>query len=438
MNTKREYFSSQIGFILACVGSAVGLGNLWLFPLRLGQYGGAAFLIPYLLFVYLIGTTGLMGEYGLGRFAGKGAMGAYDKVLRKNGYLFGRTMGTFPVLISFGIVIFYSVVSSWVIRYFFESLFPSFLEKPDFGTHFGGLFEPGPAFFWLAICLGIISLILMRGISAGIEKLNKIMMPGLFLLLLILIFRSLSLNGAGEGLKFLFNPDWSQLLNPITWAMALGQAFFSVSLTGAGMVVYGSYLSRSTDIPYSALLTVNMDTLAAIAAALVIIPAVFAFGLDPASGPPLLFVTMPEVFKNMPGGFIFAILFFLGVLFAAISSLISLMEVVVEGMMDQFNTNRKFSVLLIASLTFVLAIPLSVNLDRLSIIIDFFSIYLLPIGAVLAGLVFFVINPIGQTREEINQGSRYPVGKWWEPLARYVFIGISLLIVVLQILFQIG
>ncbi len=438
MSNNREHFNTQIGFILACVGSAVGLGNLWLFPWRLGQYGGAAFLIPYLLFVYLIGVTGLMGEYGLGRMTGKGPMGAYDHVLRKRGFLFGRTMGTYPVIITFLITIFYSVVTAWVVRYVWEAIFPSFLDKPDFGAHFNELFETSPAIIWLGVCLLIIGLILGRGVTKGIEGINRIIMPALFLVLLIMIVRSATLPGAGKGFEYLLSPDWSQLTKPITWAMALGQAFFSVSLMGAAMVVYGSYLSRDTDVPYSSFLTASFDTVAALAAALVIIPAVFAFGIDPAAGPPLVFVTMPEVFKNMPGGYIFSMMFFVGVLFAAISSLMSIMEVVVDGFMDQFNTSRKFSVAIVATLAFILGIPLAVDLDNLSLIVDFVSIYLMPIGAVLAGVVFFAINPISETRNEINVGSKYPVGKWWEPIARYIFIGVSLLVVILQMLYQVG
>lgn len=434
----REHFNTQIGFILACVGSAVGLGNLWMFPWRLGQYGGAAFLIPYLLFVYLIGVTGLMGEYGLGRMTGKGPMGAFDQVLRKKGMLFGRTMGSYPVIITFLITIFYSVVTAWVVRYVWESFFPSFLEKQDFGAHFNSLFEGGPAILWLGVCLLIVALILGRGVSKGIEGINRIMMPALFGVLLIMIIRSVTLEGAGEGLRYLLSPDWSQLTKPITWAMALGQAFFSVSLMGAAMVVYGSYLSKDTDIPYSSFITASFDTMAALAASLVIIPAVFAFGIDPAAGPPLVFVTMPEVFKSMTGGYFFSIIFFVGVLFAAISSLMSIMEVVVDGFMDQFNTSRKLSVGVIAGIAFVLGIPLALDIDNLTIIIDFVSIYLMPIGAVLAALVFFVINPIKETREEINMGSNNPVGKWWEPLARYVFIGVSILVVILQMLYQVG
>ena len=264
------------------------------------------------------------------------------------------------------------------------------------------------------------------------------MMPTLFILLLGLIIRSLTLEGSSAGLAYLFEPDWSKLAEPITWAMALGQAFFSVSLMGAGMVVYGSYLEKDTDVPYSAFLTAGLDTMAALAAALVIIPSVFAFGLDPAAGPPLVFITMPEVFQNMPAGYILSILFFLGVLFAAISSLISLTEVVVDGLIDQLNVNRKMAVFIVAALAFVLGIPLAVNLDRLSLIVDFVSIYLMPLGAVMAGFVFFVINPISETRNEINSGSKYPVGPWWEYLAKYGFVGISLLVVILQILYQVG
>ena len=340
----RDTFVTRWGFILACAGSAVGLGNLWMFPWRLGEYGGAAFLVPYLLFVYILGTTGLMGEFAFGRWAGKGAMGAYDKALRERGLRFGRLLGAYPVLTLLGVLVFYLIVTGWVLRYFIATLTGAlFVAGPpeDYFNQFSG--HP-QSIVWQFLAVILTGGILVFGISKGIERASKVMMPLLLGLLLVLLVRSVTLPGSMEGIRYLFVPDWSYLLKPITWGMALGQAFFSVSLTGAGMLVYGSYLTGEFDIPNAAVNTVTLDTLMALMAALIIMPATFAYGIDPAAGPPLLFITLVSVFTNMPGGQLVAVLFFLGVLFAALTSLLAIKEAVVEAAMDQFSWTRRTSV----------------------------------------------------------------------------------------------
>ncbi len=424
--------------MLACTGSAVGLGNLWMFPWRLGQFGGAAFLIPYLVFVYVLGTTGLMGEFGLGRWAAKGPMGAFDRVLRDRGRRFGRLLGAYPVLGIAGVMIFYGVVCGWTLRYLVASVSGGYLRADSAAAYFNQFAGRPESVFWQALAIVLAVGVLAFGISHGIERANKVLIPALFVLFLVLLIRVAMLPGAGEGLRYLLVPDWSHLLRPITWGMALGQAFFTVSLSGAGMVVFGSYLRRDADVPRSAVQTVTFDTGAALLASLIVMPAAFAYGLDPAAGPSLLFITVPEIFRAMPGGQVFGILFFLSVFMAAVSSLLAMKEVVVEALMDQLGWGRVASVAAVAGVAIVCGLPLAVNMVWFGRFVNLITVYLAPAGAVLAGIMFFWVYGVDRARQEINAGAKRPVGRWWNPVAKYVFVGVASLVVVLQIAFRIG
>jgi NSS family neurotransmitter:Na+ symporter len=434
----RDTFQSRSGFILASAGSAVGLGNLWMFPWRLGEYGGAAFLLPYLVFVYVLGTTGLMGEFAFGRWAEKGAVGAYDKVLKEKGLGFGRILGAYPILTLLGVLIFYLIVTGWVLRYFIASLGGGLLETGPPEDYFNQFSGHTQSISWQLLAVVLTGGILVFGISRGIERASKIMMPVLLVLLLILLVRSVTLPGAMEGIRYLLVPDWSYLLKPITWGMALGQAFFSVSLTGAGMLVYGSYLKKDFDIPDAALSTVTLDSLMAIMAALIIMPAAFAYQIDPAAGPPLLFITLVKVFQNMPGGHVISILFFTGVLFAALSSLLAIMEAVVEAAIDQFSWSRRTSVLVIGALAFLCGIPLAINQGAFDKFVDLITVYLVPVGAAIAAILFFWVLGVKKARAEVNLGAKKPVGAWWEPVAKYLFVVVAVLIIGLSMAFRVG
>ncbi len=435
---KRDQFTSNTGFVLASVGAAIGLGNIWMFPWRLGQFGGAAFLIPYLVFVYLLARTGLMGEYGLGRWANRGPVGALDKIYREKGMKIGGYLGAYPVVVTWGVFLFYAVVAGWILRYLFLAWGGTFLQEQDTAAYFGAFAGSKASVYWMIVNIALTSVILLFGISRGIERVNRILMPVLLVLLLILLVRSLTLPGAIRGIEYLLHPDWKVLLDPLTWGMALGQAFFTVSLAGSGMVVYGSYLKPDADIPKAAFQTVTFDTLAAFLAALVIMPAVFAYDLDPAAGPPLLFITLPELFGSMPQGQIFGGIFFLGVFFAAISSLVSMKEVADEALMDRMGWSRRFTVITVALVSIVACLPLALDMAFFTATVDFITIYLVPLGALIAAISFFWVLGIKRARAEINKGSDHPMGVWWELVAKYLFVGVALIIVVLQILYQVG
>ena len=349
---KNGNFKSTVGFVLACVGSAVGMGNIWMFPYRLGQYGGAAFLIPYLIFIALFGLVGLSAEFALGRMAKTGTLGAYAYCWKNK---FGKYIGWLPLLGSLGIAIGYSVILGWVFRSIQGVLTNELLTNdiPAFFTNMTQSFSNVPCHF---LVLFITCLLLFTSATNAIEKVNKVLMPAFFILFIILAIRVSLFNGAIEGYKFLFVPKWEYLLNKETWIMAMGQAFFSLSITGSGMIVYGAYLKDDVDIPKASMQTAIFDTIAAMLAALAIMPAVFSFGIDPVSGPSLMFLTLPEVFKQMPLGNFFALFFFISVAFAGITSLINMLEAVCESWQNRFHISRKKAVLLCGIITFIISV----------------------------------------------------------------------------------
>lgn len=432
-NESRDLFTSKAGFILACIGSAVGMGNIWMFPYRVGQFGGAAFLIPYILFIVLLGCTGLMGEFAFGRMTQSGPIGSFKKALETKDKKGGGLFGVIPVLGAFGIAVGYAVVVGWFIKFLVGSISGEALNAVDSGAYFGAIAGPFGSVVWHFLALLITALILLLGVSNGIEKVNKIMMPTFYILFLILLIRVLMLDGAMDGINYLFVPKWEYLSQPKTWIYALGQAFFSLSIAGSGMIVYGSYLKRDIDIPNSAKNTVIFDTLAALTAGLVIIPAVFAFNLDPTAGPPLLFITLPSVFKLMPFGRIFAIVFFISVLFASITSLMNLLEVPIEAIQSNLKLSRKLSVILVCFLAFLFGLFVE-NGDILGKWMDFVSIYIIPLGAFIAAIMFFWVIGIDKAKSEIESGSKKLLGSWFNPMAKYVYVFLTLIVFIAGIL----
>lgn len=431
---KRDSFTSKKGFILACIGSAVGMGNIWLFPYRTGEFGGFTFLIPYLIFVLVLGITGVIGEMAFGRAAKSGPIGAFKKALESRGKKHGDIIGVVPVIGGLGIAIGYSVVVGWILKFLVGSLRGDIFLQKESGEYFGTVAKSFGSLNWHIIALILTFIIMTFGISKGIEKLNKIIMPLFFLLFIILAVRVFTLEGSGEGYKFLFYPKWNELANVKIWIYALGQAFFSLSLAGSGTLVYGSYLNNKEDILNSAKYVAIFDTIAAILAAIVIIPAVFVFKINPTAGPSLMFITMPDIFDKMPLGNLFAIIFFTAVFLGAISSLVNLFEAPIEALEYKFNMSRKQSVIMVALLAVGVGVFLE-NPDRLSTWMDIVSIYLIPIGALLAGVMFYWVYGSNFAREQIQLGRDKKIGKWLEPMSKYVFCGLTILVLTLGIFY---
>ena len=428
---KNGNFKSTVGFVLACVGSAVGMGNIWMFPYRLGQYGGAAFLIPYLIFIALFGLVGLSAEFALGRMAKTGTLGAYAYCWKNK---FGKYIGWLPLLGSLGIAIGYSVILGWVFRSIqgvvTNELFTN--NIPAFFTNMTQSFSNVPCHF---LVLFITCLLLFTSATNAIEKVNKILMPAFFILFIFLAIRVSLFDGAIEGYKFLFVPKWEYLLNKETWIMAMGQAFFSLSITGSGMIVYGAYLKDDVDITKASMQTAIFDTIAAMLAALAIMPAVFSFGIDPVSGPSLMFLTLPEVFKQMPLGNFFALFFFISVSFAGITSLINMLEAVCESWQNRFNISRKKAVLLCGIITFIISVCIE-NGDIVGQWMDVVTIYIIPFAALLGAITIYYVLGWNDLKQELDKGRKKPVGPTFKFLGKYVYVFLAIIILILGILYN--
>ncbi len=428
---KNGNFKSTVGFVLACVGSAVGMGNIWMFPYRLGQYGGAAFLIPYLIFIALFGLVGLSAEFALGRMAKTGTLGAYAYCWKNK---FGKYIGWLPLLGSLGIAIGYSVILGWVFRsiqgVLTNELFTNSI--PAFFTNMTQSFSNVPCHF---LVLFVTCLLLFTSATNAIEKANKVLMPAFFILFIILAIRVSLFNGAIEGYKFLFVPKWEYLLNKETWIMAMGQAFFSLSITGSGMIVYGAYLKDDVDIPKASMQTAIFDTIAAMLAALAIMPAVFSFGIDPVSGPSLMFLTLPEVFKQMPLGNFFALFFFVSVAFAGITSLINMLEAVCESWQNRFHISRKKAVLLCGIITFIVSVCIE-NGDIVGKWMDVVTIYIIPFAALLGAITIYYVLGWNALKQELDKGRKKPVGPTFKFLGKYVYVFLAIIILILGILYN--
>lgn len=431
---KRELFSSKFGFILSCVGAAVGLGNIWMFPYKLGENGGAVFLIPYFIFVILLGTVGLMAEFSFGRQFRVGSMTSIRNIFKEKNIKGGSILSIIPTIGLTGIFMFYTVVIGWILKYFFISLTGE-ISTIDTTSYFSTFTNSNSVVFWHGLAVLITLLIVSFGISKGIERVNKIIIPLLFIIFILLTLKSISLPNSIEGIKYLLTPDWSYLLNPKTWVMSLGQAFFTVSLTGCCMVMCGSYTDEKFDIPNCAISTVLFDSLAALLAAFVIMPAVFALGFNPTAGPALLFVTVPSIFQTMKFGQLLSALFFLSIIFASISSSIAMLEGPVEAIMNVTNWSRKKTTYITAIIAFILAIPLGLSSTFFDNFTNFITIVLSPLGALITAFIFFYILSPEETLNQLNLGAKYKIGVWFIKFGKYVFVPITVIVIILGVLY---
>ena len=433
---KRDSFGTRWGFILACIGSAVGMGNIWLFPTRVSMYGGGSFIIPYFIFVVLIASTGIIGEMSFGRATRSGPMNAFGSACERIGKRkVGEAIGLIPVLGSFAMAIGYSVVMGWILKYMIGTFTGSTLAPADvdgFGAAFGGMASAFGNNLWVVVAVAIAIVILMLGVGQGIEKANKVMMPLFYVLFIGLAIYLFFQPGATDGYRYIFRVDPEALKNPKTWCYALGQAFFSLSVAGNGTLIYGSYLSDEENIPASAGRVALFDTLAALLAAFVIIPAMATAGSQlNQGGPGLMFIFLPNLFKNMPGGTIFAIVFFIAVFFAGITSLINLYETPVATVQEKFHVGRVPA----CAITGVIGAVVAVCIQGIvSGWMDILSIYICPLGAGLAAIMFFWICGKKYVEEQVNKGREKPVYKQFFPLCKYFFCPVCFLVLVLGVL----
>lgn len=432
----RDSFKSKWGFILACIGSAVGMGNIWMFPTRVSLYGGGSFIIPYFIFVVLIGSTGVIGEMAFGRATRSGPVDAFGAACETKGKRkVGEAIGMIPVLGSLAMAIGYTIVLGWILKYTIGTFTGATLAAEDVDGFAGAFGSMASAFGnngWLLAALVIAIVILMLGIGSGIEKANKIMMPLFFVLFVILGIYVFFQPGAAEGYRYIFRVDAKALADPKTWIYALGQAFFSLSIAGNGTLIYGSYLSDSENIPASAGRVAFFDTLAALLAAFVIIPAMATAGtqLDQ-GGPGLLFIFLPNLFKGMPGGSIVAILFFVAVLFAGMTSLINLYEAPVATVQEKLGLSRVPA----CAVTGVFSAAVAICIQGIvSDWMDILSIYICPLGAGLAAIMFFWVFGKKYVEKQVNTGREKPYAGWYYPVCKYLFCPVCFLVLILGII----
>lgn len=430
---KREKFTNKMGFILSCVGAAIGLGNIWMFSWKLGKYGGGAFLIPYFIFMALFSVIGLTAEISMGRMMKKGVLGV-SEIFKNRKIPLLNYIPTIPIIAVSGIFTFYVIVFGWVIKYFVAYITLE-IKDVEYSSYFNQLAGTSQSISWhllaVVISVGVISL----GIVKGIEKANRILMPLMFIIFISLAVKSLSLPGAIEGVKYLLIPDWKELMKPMTWIMALGQAFFTVGISGAALLVYGSYLGDDVDIVDTVFKTCILDTVAALISGFIIIPAAFSFGMDPTAGPALLFITVPGIFAKMPGGIILGSIFFLSVIFAALSSAINLLEVPTEALIYKFKYSRKKAAIIAGTTAFLVGIFLDVNMDIFGIFADFMNAILLPLGAALILGLYFYFMPSESVKYEIEKGATQKYGAIILNIGKYIFVPGTVTIVILGLIY---
>ncbi len=408
----RDNFSGRFGIIAAAAGSAIGLGNIWRFPYICGQNGGGAFLIIYLACVILIGLPIMLAEFSIGRRAQSNAYRAFKTLSpRSHWYLIG-VMG---IVAAFTILSFYSAVGGWTIEYIFRSVSDTLSDHPteQFNSFITGSYKP--LLFQLGFLILSLAIVTM-GVKKGIERSSKILMPLLLLLLIILCVRSVTLPGSSEGLMFLLKPDFSKLTSD-SILLAMGQAFFSLSLGMGCLITYGSYVKRNEDLTYAAGMIAGTDTLIALLAGIAIFPAAAAFHIEPGSGPGLVFITLPGMFQQMAGGMIFSTCFFVLLCIAALTSAISLLEVVVSFCVEEMHIRRGRATVLVAVCVFLLGILCSLSLGIVPLnlfgknffdLMDFTSSnLLLPIGGFFISIyVGWILKKRIVVKELTNDGTK--------------------------------
>ena len=427
----REQWDTRWGFILATVGSAIGLGNIWRFPTAVGQSGGGAFLFLYLVIILLMGVPLMLSELTIGRRGQTNIVHTFSKI--KSGK-YWWLIGFLGIITGFVILSFYSVIAGWSLNYIFKFIGGQFRNPTAEQAEV--IFEqfvssPLSPLLWQGLFVTLTVFIVTLGIKGGIEKFSKSLMPFMFFLLFLLAGRSMTLEGAKEGISWYLQPDFS-LLNFDIILSALGQVFFSLSLGMGSIITYGSYLQKETNLPQSSLIISITDLAIAIIAGLIIIPAVFAFGLSPQSGPPLIFITLPLVFGALPLGNILGALFFLLLSIAAVTSSISIMEVIVAYFIDKFEKTRKTTTILTGVIIFLIGIPSSLSrglLQNLLIfklpfldLMDYLAAHiLLPLAGLLTAIfVGWIWTPDSALKEINLKNNSFRLARPWAIIVKYL------------------
>jgi neurotransmitter:Na+ symporter, NSS family len=440
--SERETWQTHMGMIFAMIGTAVGLGNIWRFPYLCGKYGGGAFMIPYLIILLGAGIFAVMCEWVLGRYTRRESLGAFEKI----GFPAGRKIGAWGIVGPFFLYSYYAVITAWVLFFTYASL-KSLYFGQDTKTFFLEFISSPSIFVAHALCVGITSMILSFGVKNGIERSCRIMIPALFILLAILAIRSCTLPGALEGIEFFMRPRWSGLWDPASWIAAMGQVFFTLSLGMGAMLIYGSYMKGGWGIPKNAVAVSLGNASASLLAGFVIFPAAFALGfaqdISGQEGIALTFFVIPKIFEQMPGGALFATLFFITLSFGALSSAISIQEPGIAWLKEEVGWSRKKSAVLTGLLLWLMGLPFIINgwlpggglgnrlalLSKMDSVIGSLTLPFFGLLSVLA--VGWCMNAKGF--EEINRSAHHKLGNWIQPWIRWVVPTVMLFIFLLNL-----
>ncbi len=432
MDKEKNYknFASRWGFILASVGSAVGMANVWGFPNKLGTNGGGAFLLIYILFVFIFSYVGLPAEFAIGRRAGTGTLGSYRNAWSTRSEKLGKAgeiLAWLPLAGSMCIAIGYAVIVAYVLKALVNSLTGNLMDV-DTGAWFESFAFADHSVIPYHIIIVVVTLVTLFLGAKSIEKTNKVIMPLFFIIFIVLAIRIATLPNVAEGYLFMLIPRWEALKDPMVWIWAMGQAFFSLSITGSGMIVYGAYLDDKEDVLAVSRHTAIFDTIAAFVASLVIIPACFSYGLDVGAGPGLLFVTLPKILQDIALGRLFAIILYVAMIFAGISSLQNMFEAVGESLMHRFPRLSRKAVLVLLC---IICLGFGLNMEAITSWgpwMDLVSIYIIPIGATLGAVSWFWIMKKEDLLNEINKGRIKPEGNLWYSIGRYVYVPAAIIL----------
>ena len=397
MSTSHEQWGSRYGFVLATIGGAVGIGNIWRFSYVAGENGGAVFLFIYLAFVFLIGVPLIIAELAIGRYAQGDAISAFETARKTSRW---RAVGWLGVLAAVLLLSYYAVIAGWALKYFAGAATGALWRAAgaDYGSYFEQFIsDRGEPLAWQAVALTITMIIVAGGVRRGIERVNRLLIPFLAVIIIVLAGYALTLSGSSAGVRFLLIPDWTALREPGVYAAALGQAFFTLGMGMAFFVTYGSYMPRTFSVPASAAIVAAGDTFFALIAGLAIFPAVFALEGNPAAGPELAFITLPQVFLKMPAGSVVGVVFFLLLAIAAITSMVALLEIPVAVLIHRLRQPRWRATAGVGACVFLIGLPSALSYGLLSHIrigshgildaIDYgVSNFLLPTTGILTAL----------------------------------------------------
>jgi neurotransmitter:Na+ symporter, NSS family len=426
--SNRDSFGSRFGVIAATAGSAIGLGNIWRFPYVAGENGGAAFIIIYLGFIAIIGIPVMLSEFAIGRSAQLNTYGSFRKLAPGRPWYFVGIMG---IAAAFMILSFYTAVAGWTLEYIYQAVtngFKGLTTGQLNDMYFSFIGSTGRPLLWFFVFMALTAVIIMAGVQKGIEKYTKILMPLLLVLLIILVVRSVTLPGAINGISFLFKPDFTKITTS-TILEALGQAFFSLSIGMGTLVTYASYIRKQDNLGSTAVSVAVADTFIAILAGLAIFPAVFAFNIEPASGEGLVYITLPNIFQQMPGGYFFAVMFFVLLGVAALTSTISVLEVIVAFFVEELKLKRKAATWIATSSVSILGVMCVLSTSTMADVKIFgFTVFglmnftsaniLLPLGGFF--IVLFVAWFLGREKAEAELSNNGKLKVGYMPL--YMFV----------------